>query len=149
MCCGDQKEKHNGSKENIKTPKPKNIRWPRDEACTIDLIKKVPLKSTTKQQLFNSLITLERICRRQQRTIFHLSESSRHNLNSKRIAYLNLKIHLKNLDDEWREYTKDLRENTKIVWRRIKKYLKVIMRLLELIMVYTHRRDGSRPGYRY
>ena len=97
-------------KRTLKTPKPKNIRWPRDEACTIDLIKKVPLKSTTKQQLFNSLITLERICRRQQRTIFHLSESSRHNLNSKRIAYLNLKIHLKNLDDEWREYTKDLRE---------------------------------------
>ena len=52
-------------KRTLKTPKPKNIRWPRDEACTIDLIKKVPLKSTTKQQLFNSLITLERICRRQ------------------------------------------------------------------------------------
>ena len=68
-------------KRTLKTPKPKNIRWPRDEACTIDLIKKVPLKSTTKQQLFNSLITLERICRRQQRTIFHLSESMHHDLN--------------------------------------------------------------------
>ena len=111
-------------KRTLKTPKPKNIRWPRDEACTIDLIKKVPLKSTTKQQLFNSLITLERICRRQQRTIFHLSESSRHNLNSKRIAYLNLKIHLKNLDDEWREYTKDLREKHEDCLEKNKEILK-------------------------